>query len=103
MKAEGINAELLVLDWPTALQKSVSDSTGWNFFFTGWVTVVALGGAQSLSNLSDPYDVDHPDTPKGRAWSCCRRIATACVRRCPKRRGRRCWRCGRRAARRGMA
>jgi peptide/nickel transport system substrate-binding protein len=60
MKAAGINADLLVLDWPTALQKSVSDSTGWNFFFTGWVTVVALGGAQSLSNLADPNNVDHP-------------------------------------------
>ncbi len=60
MKAAGINAELLVLDWPTALQKSVSDATGWNFFFTGWVTVVALGGAQSLSNLADPNNVGHP-------------------------------------------
>ncbi len=64
MKAAGINAELLVLDWPTALQKSVSDATGWNFFFTGWVTVVALGGAQSLSNLADPNNVDHPPGDK---------------------------------------
>lgn len=60
MKAAGINAELLVLDWPTALQKSISETTGWNFFYTGWITVVALGGAQTLSNLADPQNVTKP-------------------------------------------
>ena len=34
LKAAGINAELLVLDWPAALQKSIKETEGWNFFYT---------------------------------------------------------------------
>ena len=64
LKAAGINAELLVLDWPTALQKSVKDNEGWNFFYTGWITVTALGGAQSLRNLADPSNVHKPQGNK---------------------------------------
>ncbi|CAH1648507.1 Peptide/nickel transport system substrate-binding protein [Hyphomicrobiales bacterium] len=60
MKAAGINAELLVLDWPTALGMSVNESKGWNFFFTTWITVTAQGGAQSLRNLADPSNVHKP-------------------------------------------
>ena len=60
LKAVGINSELLVLDWPAALSKSQKDTTGWNFFFTGWNTVYASGGAQSLRNLGDPANVHKP-------------------------------------------
>jgi peptide/nickel transport system substrate-binding protein len=60
LKAIGMNVELQVLDWPTALQKSMSDAKDWNFTYTGWVTVVALGGAQSLSNLAEPYNLYRP-------------------------------------------
>ncbi|MBV8914585.1 MAG: ABC transporter substrate-binding protein, partial [Acetobacteraceae bacterium] len=35
LKAVGINAQLQVLDWPAALQKSVSEEQGWNVFYTG--------------------------------------------------------------------
>ncbi|WP_244622884.1 ABC transporter substrate-binding protein [Microvirga brassicacearum] len=64
MKAAGINAELLVLDWPTALSISMNETKGWNFFFTGWITVTAQGGAQSLRNLADPSNVHKPKDNK---------------------------------------
>ncbi len=59
LKAVGINAELLVLDWPAALQLSTTNA-GWNFFFTGWTSVFAQGGAQSLRNLANPANVHKP-------------------------------------------
>jgi peptide/nickel transport system substrate-binding protein len=67
LKAVGINAELLVLDWPTALQKSMTETKDWNFFYTGWVTIVALGGAQSLSLIADPTNVYKPPGNNGDA------------------------------------
>jgi peptide/nickel transport system substrate-binding protein len=67
LKAVGVNVELQVLDWPTALQKSLSDSKDWNFTYTGWVTVAALGGAQTLSNLAEPYNLYRPPGGKGDA------------------------------------
>ncbi|MBM3525851.1 MAG: ABC transporter substrate-binding protein, partial [Alphaproteobacteria bacterium] len=60
LKAAGINSELLVLDWPAALDKSVKDTTGWNFFFSGWTSVVAQGGLQSLRFLANPFNVHKP-------------------------------------------
>jgi peptide/nickel transport system substrate-binding protein len=61
LKAVGINAELLVLDWPAALQKSQQmNATDWNFFYTGWITVTALGGVQSLRFLANPTNVHKP-------------------------------------------
>ena len=60
LKAVGINAELLILDWPASLAKSVNETTGWNFFYTFWSTVYAQGGAQSLRNLGDPSNVHKP-------------------------------------------
>lgn len=57
LKAAGINAELEVLDWPAALQKSQRETTGWNFFFTFWSGVVAQGGPQTLRQLAEPNPV----------------------------------------------
>jgi peptide/nickel transport system substrate-binding protein len=57
LKAAGINAELLVLDWPAALAKSQKETEGWNFFYTGWITVVALGGPQTMRQLAPPASV----------------------------------------------
>ena len=47
LKAVGMNAELLVLDWPASVQKqqNKADPSGWNFFFTGYGTNTSLGGA----------------------------------------------------------
>ena len=67
MKAVGMNAELVVLDWPTALGMSVNETKGWNFFYTGWITVTAQGGAQSLRNLADPSNVHKPKDNKSDA------------------------------------
>jgi len=53
LKAVGINAELRVLDWPTALATSEKETTGWNFFYTFWATVTAQGGPASLRNLAN--------------------------------------------------
>lgn len=58
LKAAGINAELLVLDWPAALQKSIREKEGWNFFYTGWITVVALGGPQTMRQMAPPASVN---------------------------------------------
>ena len=64
LKAVGINAELLVLDWPTALQKSMKGTPDWNFFFTGWITYVAVGGVQTLRPMAEPNPVYTPPDGK---------------------------------------
>ena len=63
LKAVGINAELLILDWPAALQMSIRETQGWNFFFTGWITVIALGGPQTMRQLAPPNAVYRPREP----------------------------------------
>ena len=63
LKAAGINAELLVLDWPAALQKSIKETEGWNFFYTGWITVIALGGPQTMRQMAAPNYVWKPKEP----------------------------------------
>ena len=60
LKGVGINAELLVLDWPTALQKAMNGTPDWNFFFTGWITYVAVGGVQTLRPMAEPNPVYTP-------------------------------------------
>jgi peptide/nickel transport system substrate-binding protein len=57
LKAVGINAQLQVLDWPSALQMSMKGSEPWNFFFTGWITYVAQGGMQTLRTMAEPNPV----------------------------------------------
>ena len=64
LKAVGINAELLILDWPAALDMSMKRNDGWNFFFTGWITVTASGGQQSLRFLVEPTNVHRPKDNK---------------------------------------
>ena len=48
LKAVGINAELLVMDWPASVQKQQNSNDGWNFFFTGYGTNSSLGGIAAL-------------------------------------------------------
>lgn len=64
LKAIGINAELLIHDWPAALDKSVKETQGWNYFFTGWTSVIGQGGLPSLRNLTDPNNVHKPKDNK---------------------------------------
>jgi peptide/nickel transport system substrate-binding protein len=60
LKAAGMNAKLLVLDWPAALQMSQRETKGWNVFYTGWITVIALGGPQTLRQMAEPNPVHKP-------------------------------------------
>jgi len=60
LQAVGIKAQLLVLDWPSALQMSMKGSVPWNFFFTGWITYVAQGGMQTLRTMASPAPVYTP-------------------------------------------
>ncbi len=64
LRAVGINAQLQVLDWPTALQTSLKGAADWNFFFTGWITYTAQGGMQSLRPLAEPSPVFTPPDSK---------------------------------------
>ena len=64
LKAVGINAELLIHDWPAALAKSQQENQGWNYFFTGWTSVIGQGGLPSLRNLTDPNNVHKPKDNK---------------------------------------
>ena len=64
LQAVGINAELQVLDWPTALAKSLKGTPDWNFFFTGWITYIAQGGMQSLRPMAEPNPVYTPPDGK---------------------------------------
>jgi peptide/nickel transport system substrate-binding protein len=65
LKAVGINAQLKVLDWPTALAISENQTAGWNFFYTFWATVTAQGGPTSLRDIADPSNVYKPPGNKG--------------------------------------
>ncbi len=64
LQADGINAQLQVLDWPSALQMSMKGSAPWNFFFTGWITYVAQGGMQTLRPMAEPSPVYTPPDGK---------------------------------------
>jgi len=64
LKAVGINAQLLVLDWPSALQMSLKGTADWNFFFSGWITYVAQGGQQTLRTMAEPNAVFTPPDKK---------------------------------------
>ncbi|MGH7210609.1 MAG: ABC transporter substrate-binding protein, partial [Acetobacteraceae bacterium] len=64
LKAVDINAQLLVRDWPSALQMSLKGTPDWNFFFTGWITYVAQGGQQTLRTMAEPNAVFTPPDKK---------------------------------------
>ncbi|MBI1773783.1 MAG: ABC transporter substrate-binding protein [Proteobacteria bacterium] len=64
LKAIGMNAKLLVLDWPASSQMQQNSSAGWNWYFTGWGTPPAVGGAAALRNLAPPYSTYKPKTPE---------------------------------------
>ncbi len=63
LQAVGINAKLRVTDWPTSVQISLTQSTGWNFFFTGWGTQPALGPLSVMQFFAQPVPAYFP--PKG--------------------------------------
>ncbi len=54
MKSIGINAELLVIDWPASVNMYRTQDEGWHLFFTGWGTNASLGGAAALRFCTPP-------------------------------------------------
>ena len=60
LKAVGINAELLVMDWPASVQKQQNTNDGWNFFFTGYGTNTSLGGVAALRFHAPPFNTYKP-------------------------------------------
>src|SRR5580698_137079 len=64
LQAIGINAQMKVVDWPTSVQMSQSES-GWNFFFTGWGTQPALGGLATMQFFADPGAAYRPKGDEG--------------------------------------
>ena len=65
MKAVGINAELLVVDWPASVQKMQNTKEGWNLFFTGYGTNTSLGGIAAIRFHSDPNAYHKPTDNSG--------------------------------------
>jgi peptide/nickel transport system substrate-binding protein len=64
MKAAGMNAELLVLDWPATVQKQQNSADGWNFFFTGYGTNTSLGGIAAWRFHAHPNNAYKPKDGK---------------------------------------
>jgi len=60
LKAAGMNAELLVMDWPASVQKQQNTSDGYNFFFTGYGTNTSLGGVAALRFHAAPFNTYKP-------------------------------------------
>jgi peptide/nickel transport system substrate-binding protein len=61
LKAVGINAKLDVVDWPASIQRQEKETTGWNFFFTGWGTQPALGALATMKFFAPPTNIAyHP-------------------------------------------
>src|SRR5262249_41006348 len=61
LKAVGINAKLDVVDWPTSVQRQQKETTGWNYFFTGYGTQPALGPLLTMKFFAPPDNVGyHP-------------------------------------------
>jgi peptide/nickel transport system substrate-binding protein len=74
LQAVGINARLRVTDWPTSVQISLTQTTGWNFFFTGWGTQPALGPLSVMQFFAQPKPTyfppaGHPDPQVLTLWN----------------------------------
>lgn len=74
LKAVGINAELLVMDWPASVNKQQNSNDGWNFFFTGYGTNTSLGGVEPLRFHAHPFNTykpkdNKPDEEFMKAWN----------------------------------
>jgi len=52
LKSIGINAQMVVVDWPTSVNMALKPDTGWNYFYTGWGTPTALGALDTMQNLA---------------------------------------------------
>ncbi|MSP48558.1 MAG: ABC transporter substrate-binding protein [Alphaproteobacteria bacterium] len=63
LKAVGINAKLLVVDWPAAAQMFEKSQTGWNWFFDAFGNNPVIGPISSVRKFSTPQNAYKPKTP----------------------------------------
>jgi len=63
LKAVGINAKLLVLDWPAAFQMFDKTSTGWHYFMDAFGNNPVIGPISSVRKFSSPILAYKPPTP----------------------------------------
>ncbi|MGH7071075.1 MAG: ABC transporter substrate-binding protein [Acetobacteraceae bacterium] len=85
LQALGINAKLHVTDWPTSVQIANTQTSGWNFFFTGWGTEPALGPLAIGEYFGRPAPVyfppkGHPDPELVKLWNEMNTVPTAAER-----------------------
>ena len=60
LKAVGLNIELKITDWPTAVAMRQKPDSGWNYFYTGWGTEPSLGPIPTMQVLVPPNPVYAP-------------------------------------------
>jgi peptide/nickel transport system substrate-binding protein len=65
LKAVGMKVKLDVVDWPTSVQRQEKESTGWNFFFTGYGTQPALGPLATMKFFVPPINNYKPKDGMG--------------------------------------
>jgi peptide/nickel transport system substrate-binding protein len=63
LKAVGINAKLLVLDWPAAFQMFDKTSTGWHYFMDAFGNNPVIGPISSVRKFASPILAYKPPTP----------------------------------------
>jgi peptide/nickel transport system substrate-binding protein len=60
LQAIGINAQLTVLDWPSAIAMRQKPGSVWNYFYTGWGTEPSLGPIPTMQQLMPPNPAYFP-------------------------------------------
>ncbi len=60
LRAIGLNIELKITDWPTAVAMRQKPDSGWNYFYTGWGTEPSLGPIPTMQVLVPPNPVYAP-------------------------------------------
>jgi peptide/nickel transport system substrate-binding protein len=63
LKAVGINAKLLVLDWPAAFQMFDKTNTGWHYFMDAFGNNPVIGPISSVRKFASPILAYKPPTP----------------------------------------
>jgi peptide/nickel transport system substrate-binding protein len=59
LKAVGINAKLLVVDWPTSREIRTKHPEQWNIYFTGWTTGPSIGPRDAVADVLPPTNMQN--------------------------------------------
>ncbi len=71
LKAVGINAKLMVVDWPTSREIRTKQTDKWNIYFTGWTTGPGIGPRDAVADVLPPTNMQNlpePDPVLMAAW-----------------------------------